>query len=341
MAKKIRTAVIGVGHLGQHHARIFKGLEKSELVAVVDADPARVDEISERNHCGGMTDYTRLKGQVDAVSIAVPTGHHYQVAKWCFENGIHALVEKPLSFSVDEARELVELAEKRKVILQVGHVERFNPALRTIRDQLDDVSFIEAHRLSPFPFRSTDVGVIMDVMIHDLDIILDLMQSEVVAIRANATNVISKQHEDIANARLEFANGAVANVTASRISEKVARKMRMFCNSKYVNLDFAAKQAWIYKKSARFQDPNFDVAKLDMSGIDNMLAFVFSDLIQVEQVAIAEDEPLRAELSHFLECVEGGSQPQVAGTEGLRAIQLACDILKTAQDHNSRYQKNE
>ncbi|NUQ35429.1 MAG: Gfo/Idh/MocA family oxidoreductase, partial [Planctomycetaceae bacterium] len=271
MGNRVRAAVIGLGHLGKHHARVLSGLEQAELVAVVDSDEKRAAEYAERFHCEALTDYTKLKGRVDVACVVVPTTKHFEVASWLFSNGIHALVEKPLAYTVKEAETLSKLANQSKLVLQVGHIERFNPALRTIRNHLDTVTFIEAHRLSPYPFRSTDIGVIMDVMIHDLDIILDLVDSPVAEIRANATPVISRGHEDIASARLQFESGAVANITASRISDKVARKMRMFCPAKYINLDFAAKQAWIYKKSPKFDDPNFRVEEMDIAGVDNLM----------------------------------------------------------------------
>ncbi|MCA8939514.1 MAG: Gfo/Idh/MocA family oxidoreductase, partial [Planctomycetes bacterium] len=234
--------------------------------------------------------------------------------------------------------QLVELANAKNLTLQVGHIERFNPALRTIRNQIDKVAFIEAHRLSPYPFRSTDIGVIMDVMIHDLDIILSLVNSKVTEIRATATPVLSKKYEDISNVRLQFESGCVANITASRISDKVARKMRMFCKSKYVNLDFAAKQAWIYTKTAKLDDPNFKVEETDISGIDNLMQFVFNDLINVEHVDInSEGEPLRAELDAFLKAVETGQRPEVDGEDGVRAIALAHDILAACKAHNQTH----
>jgi predicted dehydrogenase len=338
MGNRIRTAVIGVGHLGQHHARNLSQLEESQLVAVVDSDMARAKMLADKWNCEAVDDYRKLLGRVDAVSVAVPTVHHYSVAKWLFENGIHALVEKPLCFRVDEAEALVELANRKGLTLQVGHIERFNPALRTIRSQLDGVAFIEAHRLSPFPFRSTDIGVIMDVMIHDLDIILSLVDSPVDEIRATATPVLSRVHEDIANARVQFENGAVANITASRISDKVARKMRMFCNAKYFNLDFAAKQAMIYSKTPKLDAPDFDVATLDVSGVDNLMQFVFNDLIKVEQVTInAEGEPLRLELKAFLDSVASGRRADVTGEDGLKAIALAHDILAASKRHTNRF----
>lgn len=337
MTKKIRTAVIGVGHLGQHHARILKSAEKSELVAVVDANDARAAEFGAKYECQGLTNYHDLAGKVDAVSIAVPTSQHYSVASWFLEQGIHTLVEKPICQSIDEAERLVALAKAKGAVLQIGHIERFNPALRQIKSQIEGVAFIEAHRLSPYPFRSMDIGVIMDVMIHDLDIILSLVNSRPAAIHANATALLSKCHEDIASARVEFESGAVANITASRVSDKVARKMRVFCRNKYVNIDFAAKKALIYKKSPRMEAPDFDITTIDASKLTNPMHFVFNDLIRIEQVEINEVEPLRAELEHFLDCVDAGGAPEVSGQDGLNAIRLASDILTATRLHQERY----
>ncbi len=338
MGKRIRTAVIGVGHLGQHHARILSGLENSELVAVVDTDAERAGMLAQKFGCEALTDFKQLAGRIDAASVVVPTKYHFGVASWLFEQGIHALVEKPLCFTVDEARRLTDLANAKGLTLQVGHIERFNPALATIRDQIDGVAFIEAHRLSPYPFRSTDIGVIMDVMIHDLDIILTLVNSEVEEIRATATPVLSRVHEDIASARIQFRNGAVASVTASRISDKVSRKMRMFCRSKYVHIDFAAKQASIYSKTPKLDDPNFSIENLDVSAVPNLLEFLFNDLISVENVTInREGEPLKAELRAFLASVESGERSSVPGEDGVRAIALAHDILRACDMHSSRY----
>ena len=223
----VRIAVIGVGHLGKNHARVLRELPSAELVAVVDSREKVANEIAERFHCEALTDYKQLKGKVDAATVVVPTRYHYEVAKWLFENNIHALVEKPMAYTVDECKKLIELAKKQKRILQVGHIERFNPALTSIRNAMKTVAFIEADRLSPYPFRSTDVGVVMDVMIHDLDIVLSIADSEVEDIQACCTPVLSKRFEDIASVRLTFKNGAVANITASRISDKSVRKLRI------------------------------------------------------------------------------------------------------------------
>jgi predicted dehydrogenase len=335
--ERVKIAVIGVGHLGKNHARVLKELPAAELVAVADTNEKTAQTIAERFHCEAVTDYRQLAGRVEAVSIVVPTKHHFEVAKWAFEHGLHALVEKPMAYTVEECHKLVELAKQHKRILQVGHIERFNPALRSIRNAINTVAFIEADRLSPYPFRSTDVGVVMDVMIHDLDIILSIVGSEVEDIQAVCTPVLSKRHEDIASARLTFKNGCVANITASRISDKSVRKMRIFTADRYLNLDFAGKQAWIYSKTPKLDQDDFHVENLDISGIDDLMQFVFNDLIRVEQVVIGEEEPLKEELKHFLNAVRTGDRPQVGGEEGLAAIQLAHDILNSAREH---YQKH-
>lgn len=334
---RVKIAVIGVGHLGKNHARVLKELPAAELIHVVDTDPKKAEEIGERFHCEPLTDYRELKGKVDAVSVVVPTRHHYEVASWAFENGMHALVEKPMAYTVDECHKLNELAKKHNRVLQVGHIERFNPALSSIRDAIDTVAFIEADRLSPYPFRSTDVGVVMDVMIHDLDIILSIVGSEVEDIQAVCTPVLSKRHEDIASVRLTFKNGSVANVTASRISDKSVRKMRIFCADRYLNLDFAGKQAWIYSKTPKLDQEDFHVENVDISGIDDLMQFVFNDLIRVEQVVIGEEEPLKEELKHFIHAIQTGKRPQVGGEEGMAAIQLAHDVLTTARNHYNKH----
>ena len=335
--ERVKIAVIGVGHLGKNHARVLKELPAAELVAVVDTDPKKAEEIAERFHCEALTDYKQLKGRVDAVSVVVPTRHHFEVASWAFENGLHALVEKPMAYTVDECHKLNELAKKHKRILQVGHIERFNPALSSIRNAINTVAFIEADRLSPYPFRSTDVGVVMDVMIHDLDIILSIVGSEVEDIQAVCTPVLSKRHEDIASVRLTFKNGSVANITASRISDKSVRKMRIFCADRYLNLDFAGKQAWIYSKTPKLDQEDFHVENVDISGIDDLMQYVFNDLIRVEQVVIGEEEPLKEELKHFINAIKTGERPQVGGEEGMAAIQLAHDILGAAREHYNKH----
>jgi predicted dehydrogenase len=334
---RVRVAVIGVGHLGKNHARVLKELPSAELVAVVDTDPKKATEIGERFHVEALTDFKQLKGRVDAVSVVVPTRFHYDVASWAFENGLHALVEKPMAYSIDECNKLIDLAKKHKRILQVGHIERFNPALSSIRNAINTVAFIEADRLSPYPFRSTDVGVVMDVMIHDLDIILSIVNSPVEDIRAVCTPVLSKRHEDIASVRLTFKNGSVANITASRISDKSVRKMRIFCADRYLNLDFAGKQAWIYSKTPKLDQADFHVENVDISGIDDLMQYVFNDLIRVEQVVIGEEEPLKEELKHFIHAIQTGERPKVGGEEGMAAIQLAHDILKSARDHYNKH----
>jgi predicted dehydrogenase len=335
--ERVKIAVIGVGHLGKNHARVLKELPTAELVAVVDNNEKTAKTIAERFHCEALTDSKELKGRVDAVSVVVPTRHHYEVGSWALEQGLHTLVEKPMAFTVDECHRLVEIARKHKRILQVGHIERFNPALSSIRNAINTVAFIEADRLSPYPFRSTDVGVVMDVMIHDLDIILSIVQSEVEEIQSVCTPVLSKRHEDIASARITFKNGCVANITASRISDKSVRKMRIFCADRYLNLDFAGKQAWIYSKTPKLDQADFHVENVDISGIDDLMQFVFNDLIRVEQVVIGEEEPLKEELKHFINSIRTGARPQVGGEEGLAAIQLAHDILRSAREHYNKH----
>ena len=335
--ERVKVAVIGVGHLGKNHARVLKEIPEADLIAVVDTDETLAAEIAERFNCEPLTDYRALEGKVDAATVVVPTRHHFEVADWLFDNRIHGLVEKPMAYTVEECRNLNDKAKKARLILQIGHIERFNPALSSIRNHLKTVAFIESDRLSPYPFRSTDVGVVMDVMIHDLDIILSVVDSEIEDIHAVCTPVLSKRHEDICSARLTFKNGCVANVTASRISDKSVRKMRIFCADRYLNLDFAGKQAWIYTKTPKLEDEDFHVEDMDISGVGDLMQFIFNDLIRVEQVVIGEEEPLKAELKHFIRAVQTGERPEVSGDEGLAAIQLAHDILRVSREHYDRH----
>ncbi len=325
----LRVAVVGAGHLGAIHARIYSEVEQAELVAVVDIDLARARAVGERHGVVGQADYRDLIGELDAVSIATPTLHHHRVARDFLAAGVPVLVEKPITTTLAEAEELVELSRRHGIALQVGHVERFNPAVQALLEDVRNTRFIEAHRLSPFRFRSIDIGVVLDLMIHDLDIILAVTGSEVVEIRASGVNILSPKHEDIANARLTFANGCVANLTASRISQQPMRKIRFFTPECYATVDTQAREAYIYKKAENFRD--FDPTSIDASKIEDPLYFVFNRIINIRKVQIEEEEPLKLELLSFLSAVANGTEPVVPGEHGMRAIKLAFDILATIE----------
>ncbi|MEW5802121.1 MAG: Gfo/Idh/MocA family oxidoreductase [bacterium] len=307
---KIRVGVIGVGHLGKHHARIYSEFEDCELYGVVDTDPKRAQEIAAEYRTRALHDYRDLFGNVEAVSIAVPTVLHYQIARDILSQGIDALVEKPMTSTLQHARELIDLADRQKAILQVGHLERFNGAVLALEKYIDDPRFIETHRIAPFVDRGVDVDVVLDLMIHDIDIILSLVKSKTRNIEAIGVPVISSKI-DIANARLEFENGCLANVTASRVSLKKERKIRVFQKNAYFSLNYA--DSYLYSCT---------IKKDDEENKPYPLHVVRSD-IQVQEV-----EPLRAELQAFIHSCHTRKKPVVSGEEGYEALAVAFQILE-------------
>jgi len=328
----VRVAVVGVGHLGSAHARIYSEMPEADLVAVCDVKADRAAEIAQRTHCRAVTDYRDLFGRVDAVSIVVPTSLHHEVARAFLAQGTPVLVEKPLAASLEEARALVNEARATDTMIQVGHVERFNPAFEAL-DRLDvRPRFIEAHRLSPFSFRSADVGVVLDLMIHDLDIVRYLARSPLVRVDAVGVNVIGHR-EDIANARLTFANGCVANVTASRVAIKAMRRVRIFARDCYVAIDTGAIHGLIIKKSPEFPIDGLDLENFDASRIPDLTEYFLKDLLHIEELHIDPHEPLTGELTHFVECVRTGTTPKVPGEEGEAALELAERVLRAIAEH--------
>jgi predicted dehydrogenase len=326
---KLRVGVVGVGQLGKQHARIYHQL--GVLVGVVDADPARGAEIAAPYGVPAYADYRELFGKVDAVSVAVPTVQHYAVAKEFLSRSIPVLVEKPLTKSIEEGEELVRIARDRKVALQVGHVERFNPAVTAVLDVIKKPRFIEVHRLSPFRFRSSDIDVVLDLMIHDLDIVLHLAQSPIVRVDAVGMALLFGK-EDMATARLEFEDGCVANLTASRISDKQMRKTRIFSEDCYVTVDTLAKEAWIYRTTPQLGEALGKLPKdRDLNLAD--LATIPKEFYSIQEVKLTEEEPLARELQSFLEAVEHGREPVVPGEHGVRAMRAAERILADMRAH--------
>jgi predicted dehydrogenase len=305
---KIRSAVVGVGYLGKFHADKYAALPDAELVAVCDASETTAREIADKLGVEALTDPTQLYGKVDAVSIVVPTQLHYEVAKGFLENGIHVLLEKPITATVEQAQELVEIAERNKLTFQVGHLERFNPAILALDKVLAEPMFIESQRIAPFNPRGADVSVILDLMIHDIDIILDLVDADVKRIDAKGVAVLSKDI-DIANARIEFENGCVANVTASRAGMKSERKMRVFQHDAYISVDFGNKKLGIHRKGEGEMFPG--VAEIDSQ----------------EQVFEAGDA-LYSEIEAFLQAIKTGGDPVVSGADGSRALETALEITR-------------
>ena len=328
----VRAAVVGVGHLGRHHARIYSELEGVELVAIVDHDQERAHKLA--GQFGGQVfgSHEALADlELDCVSVAVPTVHHYEVASWFLKRHVAALVEKPITPTVEQARKLTALAKETGACLQVGHVERFHPALRATRSLELEPRFIEAHRLAPFSFRSTDVGVVLDLMIHDLDLVLHLVRAPIVAVHANGGSVLSAA-EDIASARIEFEGGAVANLTASRVSLNRMRRMRVFSPRFFLTLDFDKKAAFLARKTGDFDD-KFDAVRdmLSTTSPDQMglvAATAFRDLVEIENLPLDEAEPLKAEIASFVDSVRSGTPPEVPGEEALRALEAAEMVLE-------------
>lgn len=303
--KKLRVAVIGVGHLGSIHARIYKELPDCELVGVCDSDPDKAAGVSSTLGVPSFCEYRELFGKVDAVSIATPTDTHYRVAKDFLSAGIHTLVEKPFTPSCAEADELISLARSKKLNLAVGHVERFNSAFNATRELIQHPRFIECHRLSPFPNRSLDIGVVLDVMIHDIDIILGLVNSPVEKIESVGVKVLTA-HEDIANARVTFKNGCVANLTASRVSDEPLRKIRIFQEDTYISLDYKDASAWIYRKA--------------------------DGRITKEAIPIEKEQPLQKELASFVDSCIRGVDPVITGEIARDALRVAIAITEQIQN---------
>lgn len=307
----LRTAVIGVGYLGKFHADKYAQSEGSELVAVVDADPARVSEVAGLLGTQPLDDYRALEGKVDAVSIVVPTKAHFDVAEYFLTRGVHVLLEKPMTATLDEAKKLNLLASEKGVVLQIGFLERFNPVYSALRSNLTTPRFIDASRIGPFKARGTDVSIVLDLMIHDLDIILSLVNSPIREIRATGAPVYSS-NTDIANARLEFANGCVANVTASRISLKSERRMRIYQEDSYLIADFQDRKIVRLSRGENEQMP----------GVPG---------IATEEQSFPASDPLRDEIESFLSAVTSGTVPPVTGYDGERALEAALLIEKAVQ----------
>jgi len=297
----MRVGVAGAGSMGRNHARVYSLIPGARLCAVYDADPVRAKAVAEEFGAVPVASLGELAEKVDAVSVAVPTVAHREVGCRLMELGVHVLMEKPIAPSVEDAAALVEASRRSGRILQIGHIERFNPILRQLEERLTHPKFIEAHRLSPFPNRSVDIGVVLDLMIHDLEVILHLVRSPVESIDAVGVPVLTPS-EDIANARIRFANGCVANVTASRISPEKMRKIRVFQSDCYLSLDYQEQAGQIHWREG-------------MS-------------IQRSEVEVEKGEPLKLELSAFLASVARGEDPAVTGQQGAAALELALEITR-------------
>lgn len=303
---RLRAAVIGVGYFGSRHVEKWSAMDDVELAYVVDADAELARRTARRLGCAAAQDYREVVGKVDVASVATPTHSHFEVAHALLSAGIHVLVEKPLTRTIEEADALVAAAEAKGLELRVGHLERFNPALVAVRDRIVAPRFMECHRLAPFKPRSTDVDVVLDLMIHDLDIILSLVDAPVTEVRANGVPVLTAS-VDIANARVEFADGCVANLTASRVSSKSMRKLRVFAADAYVSIDFEARECAVVRKLA-------EAGRDGMPKLDHALK------------RFPAGDSLEAELRAFAEAARGRGAPGATGREGRRALELAAAV---------------
>ncbi len=305
---KVRTAVIGVGYLGRFHAQKYAALGESELVAVVDPDAATRERVAAETGCRAVADYNRILDEVDAVSVATPTPLHYPIARACLEHGVHVLVEKPITETPEQARELVRLAAERGRVLQVGHLERFNSAILALEGTLRTPRFVESHRLAQFKPRGTDVNVVLDLMIHDIDLIQSLVGAPIESIDAVGTSVFSAGL-DIANARIRYSNGCVANTTASRVSMKVERKLRLFQDDAYISIDLQQKVLTIVRKA-------------------HESAAAAPGQVTIEERSYEQGDALRLEIQAFLGAIREGRPPVVTGEDGLRALEAAIRITE-------------
>ena len=313
----IRAGVIGVGHLGQHHARLYASLPGAQLIGVADQSVERAQMIAERHGARVFRTVDELLPHVDVVSVAVPTSSHYAVAKACLQAGKHVLIEKPIAVTPGEAQELVQLAKQRGCCVQVGHSERFNPLMALMRPHIGRPVFIECHRLSSFGERGTDVDVVLDLMIHDLDLVLSLNPGPVEEVRAAGVAVLSSSI-DIANARIQFQSGCVANLTSSRVSMNKMRRLRLFQRDNYLSIDFQTRQGMICRRNTKVGE---------------------RPTVEVEQLQGGDEEPLKLQLESFLHAVGTGSRPVVSGEDGAAAVDVAHQVLDAIAAFAARHEE--
>jgi predicted dehydrogenase len=311
----IRAGVIGVGHLGQHHARLYASLPEAQLIGVADQSVERAQTVAGRHKALAFRTADELLPHVDVVSVAVPTSGHYAIAKACLQAGKHVLVEKPIAATPAEAQELVQLAKRRDCLVQVGHSERFNPVMALMRPHIGQPVFIEGHRLSSFSERGTDVDVVLDLMIHDLDLVLSLNPGPVEEVRAAGVAVLSSSI-DIANARIQFRSGCVANLTSSRVSTNKMRRLRLFQRDNYLSIDFQTRQGMISRRNAKAGE---------------------RPTIEVEHFQGGDEEPLKLQLASFLHAVAAGTKTVVSGEDGAAAVGVAHQVLQAIAAFAARH----
>ncbi len=328
--EKVKVGVVGTGHLGNLHTKMFSQISSVELVGVYDADAAIAERVAEEHGTKAFAQLDELLENIGAISVATTTTAHFDVARQALERGLHTFIEKPITETIEQAKQLVALADARKVALQVGHIERFNPAILALEQYKIRPLFIESHRLAQFNPRGSDVAVVLDLMIHDIDLILSLVRSPVTRVDANGVAVVSDS-EDIANARLQFENGCVANVTASRISQNKMRKMRLFQNDAYISIDFSQGLAEVFRlvdEGDANVKPTMMLGKIDQGQRKRVIIY--------EQPEVREVNALKYELELFIKSIIDGTEPAVTGRDGLQALQVAQEILKMISENTAR-----
>jgi predicted dehydrogenase len=316
---KIRCGVVGVGSLGQHHARIYAELPGAELAGIYELDSARAAEVCARHNCRRFSTLAEVAAACDAVSVVVPTDRHAEVALPLLAGGCHLLIEKPICASLEEAEQVLAAAQRHRVLVQVGHVEHFNPVMAFLEKEVNHPQFIMGERLAPYQLRGTEVGVVLDLMIHDIGIVLALVKSPIKRIDSVGVKVLSKT-EDIANARIEFESGCVANLNASRISLKKARELRVFQDNAYLSLDFMNQSGHLIRKS--------DIIAFGLKMKIGLVKAGDYSKVPVHQIPIEKGEPLALELAHFVESVAHAKQPKVNATLGKSALEVAIAITE-------------
>jgi predicted dehydrogenase len=331
---RLRVGVVGSGALGRHHARIYSQLPSTELIAVADTSPERGRAVAEACGTRWLADYRQLFDQVDAVSIAVPTFAHHAVALEFFERGIAALVEKPLASTAAEGAEIVAAATRTGATLQVGHVERFNPAYQEARRLVRHPKYIQCERFSPYAFRSTDIGVVLDMMIHDLDLVLDLAGAPLEKVDAFGLSILG-ENEDCVQARLTFANGCIADLAANRVNPTTRRTMQIWSETGCVSVDFGSREVVHYAPTARLLggDRVLDRARQPGADIDRLKAEIFTEYVRVERPAVPTSDALTAELASFADCVTARQTPLVDGKAALAALRAAERVLQSLAAH--------
>ncbi len=335
----LNAVVVGVGRMGQHHARNYAAIPGFRLVAVVDQNSENRIKVATQHKCEAFASVAELLAwaaqshtKIHAASVAAPTAFHRTIAEDLMPAGVDVLIEKPLAPTVVDAQAIVTLARNLGRVLQVGHTERFNPAYQSLRKYQLKPAFVEVHRISPMTFRSMDVGVVLDMMIHDIDIVNNLVKSPVVDVRAVGVAVVS-QFEDIANARLTFANGCVANLTASRLALRTERKMRLFSQSAYVSVDYQKKAGAVIAKTANEKELERVRKEVREGRITDLMQLNYPELVKYEDLVIEDREPVRAELENFEHAIRTRTDPEVTGEDGLAAVDIASRISRCVGEH--------